>query len=45
METNELVKALQNGRKFVGVELKSTWYQQAVRNCAGVAEEKQMSLW
>ena len=42
---SEGVVALQNGRKFVGVELKSTWYQQAVRNCAGVAEEKQMSLW
>lgn len=42
---SEGVVALQNGRKFVGVELKSTWYQQAVRNCTGVAEEKQMSLW
>lgn len=42
---SEGVVALQNGRKFVGVELKSTWYQQAVRNCTEVAEEKQMSLW
>lgn len=42
---SEGVVALQNGRRFIGVELKSTWYGQAVRNCAGATEEKQMTLW
>lgn len=32
-------------RGFVGVELKTTRYAQAVKNCAGVTEEKQMTLW
>ena len=42
---SEGVVSLQGGRRFVGVELKPTWYAQAVKNCAGVTEEKQMSLW
>lgn len=32
-------------RVFVEVELKTTRYAQAVKNCAGVTEEKQMTLW
>lgn len=42
---SEAVVALENGRKAVGIELKSTWYQQAVKNCQGVTESAQMSLW
>ena len=42
---SEGVVSLQGGRRFVGVELKPTWYTQAVKNCAGVTEEKQMTLW
>lgn len=42
---SEGVVSLQCGRRFVGVELKPTWYAQAVKNCAGVTEEKQMTLW
>lgn len=42
---SEAVVALENGRKAIGIELKSTWYQQAVKNCQGVTESTQMSLW
>lgn len=42
---SEAVVALENGRKAIGIELKSTWYQQAVKNCQGVTESAQMSLW
>lgn len=42
---SEAVVALESGRKAVGIELKSTWYQQAVKNCQGVTESAQMSLW
>lgn len=42
---SEAVVALESGRKAVGIELKSTWYQQAVKNCQGVTESVQMSLW
>nr|DAG22559.1 MAG TPA: Helicase of the snf2 rad54 family [Caudoviricetes sp.] len=42
---SEGVVSLQGGRRFVGVELKPTWYAQAVKNCAGVTGEKQMTLW
>lgn len=42
---SEAYVALQNGRRAVGVELKPTWYQQAVRNCKGVTEAEQTSLW
>lgn len=42
---SEAVVALENGRKAVGIELKSTWYQQAVKNCQGITESAQMSLW
>lgn len=42
---SEAVVALESGRKAVGIELKSTWYQQAVKNCKGVTESTQMSLW
>ena len=42
---SEGVVALEGGRKFVGVELKSTWYEQAVRNCASATAVDQVSLW
>lgn len=42
---SEGVVALECGRKFVGVELKPTWYEQAVRNCASATAVDQVSLW
>lgn len=42
---SEGVVALEGGRKFVGVELKPTWYEQAVRNCASATAVDQVSLW
>ena len=37
--------ALQNGRRAIGIELKPSYYQQAVRNCENVTESEQISLW
>ena len=42
---SEGVVALQNGRRFVGVELKPSYYEQSVKNCAAVTETMQTSLW
>lgn len=42
---SEGVVALQNGRRFVGVELKPSYYEQSVRNCAAATETMQTSLW
>lgn len=42
---SEGVVALQNGRRFVGVELKPSYYDQSVKNCAAVTETTQESLW
>lgn len=42
---SEGVVSLQNGRRFVGVELKPTWYEQSVKNCAAVTATEQQSLW
>lgn len=42
---SEGVVALQNGRRFVGVELKPSYYEQSVKNCAAVTETTQTSLW
>ena len=36
--------ALQNGRRFVGAELKTSYYQQAVRNLTEAASVKQANL-
>ena len=41
---SEAVVALQHGRRAIGIELKPTYYEQAVKNCAGVAEFEQISL-
>ena len=42
---SEAVTALELGRKAIGIELKSSWYRQAVKNCKGVTASEQMSLW
>jgi DNA modification methylase len=42
---SEAVVALENGRKAIGIELKPSYYQQAVKNCAGVTAHEQVSLW
>lgn len=42
---SEGVVSLQSGRRFVGVELKPTWYEQSVKNCAAVTATEQQSLW
>lgn len=41
---SEAVVSLELGRYAIGVELKDTWYQQAVRNCASVTRCEQISL-
>lgn len=41
---SEAVVALQQGRKAIGIELKSSYYTQAVRNCEGTQAFEQMSL-
>ena len=41
---SEAVVALQQGRKAIGIELKSSYYKQAVRNCEGTQAYEQMSL-
>ena len=40
----EAVVALQLGRKAIGIELKQSYYKQAVRNCAGTQEFEQLDL-
>lgn len=42
---SEAVVALENGRKAVGIELKPTWYKQAVKNCREICQaSEQISL-
>lgn len=41
---SEAVVALQHGRKAMGIELKTAWYEQAVKNCAGAIAYDQISL-
>lgn len=41
---SEGVVALEEGRRFVGAELKQSYYEQAVRNLIAVAEPSQQSL-
>lgn len=41
---SEAVVALQHGRKAIGIELKPSYYEQAVKNCAGAVEFEQISL-
>lgn len=42
---SEAYVALELGRRAIGIELKPSYYQQAVRNCEGVTETEQISLW
>ena len=42
---SECYVALESGRKAVGIELKPSWYQQAVKNCMAVVQTEQTSLW
>ena len=42
---SEAVTALELGRKAIGIELKTIWYEQAVRNCEGATASEQISLW
>lgn len=41
---SEAIVALQQGRKAIGIELKSSYYKQAVRNCEGTQAYEQISL-
>ncbi len=42
---SEAVTALELGRKAIGIELKPSWYKQAVKNCENVTSTEQLSLW
>lgn len=42
---SEAYVALELGRRAIGIELKPSYYQQAVKNCAGVVAAEQMALW
>ena len=42
---SEAYVALELGRRAIGIELKPSYYAQAVKNCAGVVAVDQMSLW
>lgn len=41
---SEAVVALEMGRKAVGIELKGSYFDQAVKNCAGVSEMEQIKI-
>ena len=42
---SEVVTALENGRKAIGVELKDSYYRQAEKNARAVTANEQLSLW
>lgn len=42
---SEVVTALENGRRAVGVELKDSYYKQAEKNAKAVTANEQLSLW
>jgi DNA modification methylase len=42
---SEIVTALENGRRAVGVELKDSYYKQAEKNARAVTANEQLSLW
>lgn len=42
---SEIYQALEMGRKGIGVELKESYYRQAVRNCMGAVASEQIVLW
>lgn len=42
---SEAYVALENGRRAIGIELKPSYFKQAVANCKGVTAVEQTSLW
>lgn len=42
---SECYKAIEMGRYAVGIELKKSYYDQAVQNCKNLQAAEQMSLW
>ena len=42
---SECYKALEMGRRAIGIELKESYYQQAVKNCESIEAVEQLSLW
>lgn len=42
---SEVVTALENGRRAIGVELKDSYYKQAEKNARAVTTNEQLSLW
>lgn len=42
---SECYCALEMGRKAIGIELKESYYNQAVKNCEAVQATEQLSLW
>ena len=42
---SEVVTALENGRRAVGVELKDSYYKQAEKNARAITANEQLSLW
>lgn len=42
---SEVVTALENGRRAIGVELKDSYYQQAEKNARAAVQTEQLSLW
>lgn len=42
---SEIYQALEMGRRGIGIELKTIWYEQAVRNCQGVTANEQTVMW
>ena len=42
---SEAYVSLELGRRAIGIELKPSYYRQAVKNCAGVTANEQTKLW
>lgn len=42
---SEIYQALEMGRKGIGIELKTIWYEQAVKNCQSVTANEQIVMW
>lgn len=42
---SEAYKALEMGRRAIGIELKESYYRQAVKNCENITAVEQMCLW
>ena len=42
---SEVVTALENGRRAIGIELKDTYYAQAEKNAKSTVQTEQLSLW